>query len=76
MMKHYAESHEDIELEKMRVIQKYRTSFERQIGESIHIKENSKKGTRLLNSINEYNRCIIPRLTIEEDEDLEEYLES
>ena len=26
--------------------------------------------------MNEYNRCIIPRLVIEEDEALEEYLES
>ena len=28
-----------------------------------------------MNSKNEYNRCIIPRLVIDEDESLEEYLE-
>ena len=62
------ESHRDIKMEdlemRMRVIKKYKTSFERQIGESIWIYHNLKEGTLLLNSNNEYNRCSIPRLGI------------
>ena len=80
MLKHYAESHRDIEPTdmkfEMKVLKKYRTSFERQIGESVYINYNLKKGVKMLNSRNEYNRCIIPRLVVEEDESLEEYLEN
>ena len=75
MLKHYAESHREIDLKdmkfEMKILKKYRTSFERQIGESVFINYNLKKGVTLLNSKNEDNRCIIPRLVIEEDEDLE-----
>ena len=80
MLKHYAESHKDLELKdlkfEMRIVKKYRSSFERQIGESVCINHNLREGTELLNSKNEYNRCIIPRLVIEADEDLEEYMEN
>ena len=41
------------------------------IHSSVFINYNLKKGVTLLNSKNEDNRCIIPRLVIEEDEDLE-----
>ena len=61
ILKHYLESHRDIKMEeletKMRIIKKYKNSFERQIGESIWINYNMKEGTQLLNSKNEYNRC-------------------
>ena len=80
MLKHYAESHKDLELKdlkfEMRIVKKYRSSFERQIGESVCINQYLREGTELLNSKNEYNRCIIPRLVIEADEDLEEYMEN
>ena len=52
---------------KMRVVKRYTTAFERQIGESVHINNNLNENTILLNSKNEYNRCSIPRLKIDED---------
>ena len=82
ILKHYMESHRDIKMEdlemRMRVIKKYKTSFERQIGESIWIYHNLKEGTLLLNSNNEYNRCSIPRLGINltKEDIIEEYKES
>ena len=51
----------------MKVIKRYKTAYERQIGESVLINLNLDEGTDLLNSRNEYNRCLIPRLTIEEE---------
>ena len=81
ILKHYLESHRDMKIEdlemKMRVIQKYKNSFERQLGESIWINHNLKEGTILLNSKNEYNRCSIPRLglAITKEDIIEEYRE-
>ena len=61
----------DIKLEaldiRMKVLRRYKTAFERQIGESVFINRNLDCGTELLNSKNEYNRCLIPRLTVDED---------
>ena len=51
----------------MKIIQRYKSAFERQIGESVHINSNLRKGVNLLNSKNEYNRCSIPRLGISND---------
>ena len=47
----------------MRVLRYTRTSFERQIYESVLIQEN-RSHHHLLNSKSEYNRCAIPRLTM------------
>ena len=47
---------------RMKVLKRYKNSFERQIGESIWINHNLKIGTKMLNSKNKYNRCSIPRL--------------
>ena len=82
MIKHFIEKHRDMKMEEMkfsvRVLKNYRSAFERQIGESIFINYNLKQGTALLNSKNEYNRCIIPRLglSLEEDEIIEEFEEN
>ena len=82
ILKLYLESHRDIDLEdlevKMKILKKYRTSFERQIGESIWINHNLKLGTHLLNSKNEYNRCSIPRLglIVTKEDMVDEYREN
>ena len=69
ILKHYLECHREIKMEEMkfkiRIIRRYRTAFERQIGESVTINKNLREGARLLNSKNEYNCCAIPKLTIE-----------
>ena len=82
MLKHYIEKHSDIEKKDMRfsikVLKNYRSAFERQIGESVFINYNLRSGTVMMNSKNEYNRCIIPRLGINLDKDewIEEYEEN
>ena len=82
MLKHYIEKHKEIKVEEMKfsvkILKSYRSAFERQIGESVYINHNLKQGTYLLNSKNEYNRCIIPRLEIDlgKDEYILEYEEN
>ena len=63
---------------RMRVIGRYRSSFERQIGESVWLNSYLRDGVNILNSRNEYNRCKIPRLGLElrSEDALEEYRES
>ena len=79
MLKHYFEKHKDIEMKDMRfdvrVLRSYHSAFERQIGESVYINHNLKKGTVMMNKENEYNRCIIPRLGfgLDKDEAIAEY---
>ena len=82
ILKHYVDAHMDIKMEdlkiEMRVIERYRSAFERQIGESVHINANLIEGVKLLDSKNEYNRCTIPRLGIpmdKKDELIEKYEE-
>ena len=74
MLKHSLDMHEGEKLHASRFgvkILKYtRTSFERQILESVKLQENS--GHNLLNSKAEYNRCAIPRLTTKIGEKLYE----
>lgn len=54
MLKHYFESHTNIDRKEMKfsvkVLRTYRSAFERQIGESVIINFNLKKGVHLLNS--------------------------
>ena len=81
MIKHYIECHRDIKKEEMRfnvkVLKTFRSAFERQIGESVYINFNLKNGSKLLNSKNEYNRCIIPRIGVNlKDEIIEEFEEN
>ena len=44
----------------MKVLQYHNTAFERQVSESIKIRNNSNH--HILNSKGEYNRCALPRL--------------
>ena len=64
MLRHCIEQHQGVPLEKMdfgiKVVQYTRTSFERQILESVKIQEN--RNHHILNSKSEYNRCALPRL--------------
>ena len=82
ILKHYLNCHKDIPIREMKmsvkVLKRFRNSFERQIGESVMINYNMGKGVDLLNSKNEYNRCSIPRLMIQPDRDdiMEEILEN
>ena len=68
MLKHYFACHRDLKREEMRfgvrVRNKYVKSFERQVGEAIAIEQEQLKGTILLNSKSEFDRCSVPRLTI------------
>ena len=65
-LKHYILAHRDIPREKMkfgiRIRKQYKKAFERQIGEAISIEKETEKGTILLNSKSEFNRCSVPRL--------------
>ena len=65
MIKHWLEFHENEEMEKdrfgVKVLKYTRTSFERQILESVIIQEEKSK-SNLLNSKSEFNRCAVPRL--------------
>ena len=60
---------------RMKILKKFKSPFERQIGESVFINHNLGTDTILLNSKNEYNRCSIPRLalTMNKDDEFEEY---
>ena len=65
MLKHTVESHPEEELDNIKfgikIIKSAKSSFERQIFESVAIQEN--RHHHLLNSRSEYNRCAVPRLT-------------
>ena len=58
--KHEGENREEMEF-RIKVLKYAKTSFERQIGESVLIQEH-RKFHFLLNSKSEYNRCALPRL--------------
>ena len=47
------------------VLRSFRSSFDRQIGETIMTKQYQQKGYLILNSKTEYNRCYMPELQIE-----------
>ena len=66
MLKHILDKHRDCKMNEVefgtRVLKFMRTSFERQIMESVLIQHES-KGHHIMNSKSEYNRCSLPRLT-------------
>ena len=68
ILKHYLTYHKDIKREELefgiRVRKKFQKAFERQVGEAIAIEQEQLKGTLLLNSKSEFNRCSVPRLTL------------
>ena len=54
----------------MRVVRHFKSALSRQVGEAVRIRRRGEAG-KILNSKAEYNRCRIPRLVIEEqDEEL------
>ena len=55
----------------MRVIESHRTALSRQVGEAVRIRRRGGQGS-ILNSKTEYNRCHIPRLQVEEEEEAKE----
>ena len=63
MSKHWAIDHENEEkpIFSMKIIQRHKSAFVRQISEAVLIELNSKNS---LNSKSEYNRCQIPRLNV------------
>ena len=67
LLKHYLMFHKDVKKSDMRFGMRIRSSFrspiERQIGEAIAIDRENRKGTVLMNSKSEYNRCQIARIT-------------
>ena len=48
----------------MRTVSFYRTALARQVGEAVHIRRRGGAGS-ILNSKSEFDRCKIPRLTVE-----------
>ena len=68
LLKHYILEHQDeMKVEQMEFGMRIRSNFtraiERQISEAVAINCEKRKGTKLLNSKGEYNRCTIPRLS-------------
>ena len=49
----------------MKIKKVYRSAFERQIGEAVSIHIEKKKGNILMNGKSEYNRCKIPRISMD-----------
>ena len=69
LLKHLIEIHPNLKIDElkvgMRIRKTFKSALERQIGEAIAIKVSKEKGYTLMNSKSEYNRCKIPRLTID-----------
>ena len=67
LLKHYVVKHRDIELKDfkfgMKIRSVFRTSIKRQVGEAVLIHLEKDKGTLLMNSKSEYNRCTLPRIS-------------
>ena len=65
MLRHAVDMHPGKEFDtsryRVKILEYARSSFERQIRESVHLQNNREH--HLLNSKSEYNRCAIPRLT-------------
>ena len=65
MLKHYFDKHADEKVEDMKfgmkIIKEARTTFERQIAESVEIQ--NARNHHILNSKSEFNRCAPPRLS-------------
>ena len=76
MMKHQIMEHEGGEVDfVMWVLGSYRTALSRQVSEAMRIRRRGGTGS-ILNSKTEYNRCHIPILRIEEEEEVLERKQS
>ena len=81
LLKHYILKHQDeMKIDEMkfgmRVKKSYTTAIERQVAEAVSISFEKKKGTTLLNSKAEYNRCNLPRISTKSKKDIEKEKES
>ena len=56
----------------MRLRSSFRSPLDRQVGEAIAIDRESRKGTVIMNSKSEYNRCTIARINTKSDKDFRE----
>ena len=65
MQKHADEAHEGVAEFSVKVLRTHRSAITRQINETVVIKCKTLEGAHLLNSKTEYNRCILPELTVE-----------
>ena len=65
MQKHAMEAHSGKTNFTIRIIKSHRTAITRQISETVRIKCKTLEGATLLNSKTEYNRCMLPELTVE-----------
>ena len=69
MRKHQEEAHDGAAPKFcMRVVKSYKSALSRQIGEAVRIRRRGGAGC-ILNSKSEFDRCQIPRLTIEEQDE-------
>ena len=80
LLKHYLQCHKYIKIEDlevgMRVRGTFKSAIERQISEAVAISLEERKGTNLMNSKAEYNRCKLPRLNTQSLEDQIEEVEA
>ena len=69
LLKHLIEVHPNLKVDElkvgMRIRKTFKSALERQIGEAIAIKVSQERGYTLMNSKSEYNRCKIPRIVID-----------
>ena len=76
MLKHYLIYHKNMKRNEMRFGMRLRSSFrsplDRQVGEAIAIDRESRKGTVIMNSKSEYNRCTIARINTKSNKDFRE----
>ena len=76
LLKHFVMEHQDqMKLEDMqfgmRIKKTYNTAIERQVAEAVYISFEKKRGTVLLNSKAEYNRCTLPRISTKSKKEVE-----
>ena len=77
MLKHLVQCHEGQDMSEMKfgmkILKCCKSSFERQLQESVVI-QHEKKKHHLLNSRQEYNRCVLPRVSTQlGDKEFKEY---
>ena len=73
-MIHHKEKNPEEVVFGMKIRKQYKTALERQIGEAVAILEEKEKGTELMNSKSEFNRCSLPRITADDSKELLEML--
>ena len=79
MLKHCLIKHEEKNPDEvkfgMRLRQQFKTALERQVAEAVAIFEEKERGTELMNSKSEFNRCALPRIQAGDSKELLEQLQ-